>query len=217
LLDEVVAIPALLEQFEQYKSLAAAESLSHNENNSMKEALWAWVDHTRAQLSRWKSCYAATYPYGSQFKAPEENMTITKPVFRCWNSSRTDILTPDPLFYPSMTLAVSLCLYSTVCLKLFEVRAPENLAEENERHNHACNIGLSIPYFFQRQPNPLVLRVMHPLRTAIDQFEKESPERTSLQEMVHLIGEVHHFVLFSSQADEETTPLGNSLPDFALY
>lgn len=76
---------------------------------------------------------------------------------------------------------------------------------------HACNIGLSICYFFQRQPNPLVLRVMHPLRTTLDQFQKESPERKSLQEIVHLIGETHNFVLFSSRIGEETTPLDDNL------
>lgn len=55
-----------------------------------------------------------------------------KPVFRRWNSGKTEILTPDPLFYPSSMMAVSLCLYNTACLKLFEVRAPRNPSEQSE-------------------------------------------------------------------------------------
>lgn len=58
---------------------------------------------------------------------------------------------------------------------------------------------------------------MHPLRTALDQFERESPERKSLQEMIHLIGETHHFVLFSSQIGEETTPLYDNLKQAIQY
>ncbi|KAH8701813.1 hypothetical protein BGW36DRAFT_404733 [Talaromyces proteolyticus] len=108
LLDEVLEIPALLEQFEEYKSLVASKSLSSSEDHIMKEALWARADYIQTQLNQWKNCYAATYPHGSQFKVPEANSIPSRPAFRRWDSKKSKIVTPNPIFYPSSMLAHSM-------------------------------------------------------------------------------------------------------------
>lgn len=64
-------------------------------------------------------------------------------------------------------------------------------------HCTSTTQGVYKSYPIYMEPNPLVLR-MHPLRTALGQFQEESLEGKSLQEMAHLIGATHHFVLLSS-------------------
>lgn len=190
LLDHVVEIPALLEQFDQYTHLTAAGSLCPSEITSMRMGMSAWSATISSRLSRWKRDYADTYPDGPEFRASLDHHAI--PVFRCWNSDMSELVSPPPLFFSNPTIATSLCIYNMAVLLLSTIRTSSEPADNSDHYFYACNICRSVSYFFQWVPNPLIMKLVYPLVVAGDAFQEGSVEKEFVKQVMLLIASKHH-------------------------
>lgn len=156
----------------------------------MRVAMSAWSATILSRLSRWKRDHADTYPDGPEFRASSDHHVI--PIFRCWNSDMSQLVSPPPLSFANPTIAISLCIYNMALLLCSTIRTTDESAEQSERYFYACNICRSVSYFFQRVPNPLVMKLVYPLVVASDTFQEGSAEKEFISQVMLLIGSQHH-------------------------
>ena len=164
---------------------------------SMRINLSAWVDALSSRLDQWKLDYVGTRLDDQQPGAPEADTLL--PAFRCWNTSKTELITPKALQYPDIILAASFCMYNAAHILLATVQISSTTNHQAERYLYACNICRSVSYFFQYAPEPLIIRIIYPLRIAYDQFEEGSVEQQFVKDVSKLIGKQQQFKYFSSQ------------------
>ena len=164
---------------------------------SMRIHLCAWTDALSSQLDQWKLDYVGARLDDQQPDAPEADTLL--PAFRCWNPSKTVLITPMALQYPDIILAASFCMYNAAHLLLATVQISSISNHQAERYLYACNICRSVSYFLQYAPEPLIIRIIYPLRIAYDNFEEGSVEQQFVKDVSKLIGKQQQFKYFSSQ------------------
>lgn len=196
LLDDILDIPAFLEQFDKENCVATTEIISSNQSSS-HSSLSAWAIALDNRLSLWKSKYADSYSIGQPtFASQTDNL----PIFRCRNEDKSEIVTPTIIIYPDVMMATSLCMYNTARL-LLSTTGLLPASPKQKVYNYACDICRSIPFYIRHSSRLIMMDVEFPLRVIYNTFDKASIESKFIEDICRVIRDRYHLEIFSGIID----------------
>jgi hypothetical protein len=185
LFDDVVELPAYLEQYDRFQGLIKS-SASPIEITSTHAYLSSWATKIEQRLCAWYKSWVDNYPGGK----PVEHISHSDnsfPLFRCRDTDTQVIIVPTIFMYPDFTLALALCIYYAAYLILArsDVRTV-GFMHPDIRYQFACKICRSMEYCFRTSPGQSISRIAFTLRVAYE-FLPEGVERQYVREFCALV------------------------------
>lgn len=194
LLDELVELPAFLEQADKNTNISA-EIADSTTKGSHQEALSAWGESIRFRLQQWKQNHANMYANGEPYMSPQ---AVGLPVFRHWNADKTELVTPNVFQYPDSVLATSVCMFNSALILLLSNLGPSPSSHQRDLYPYAWDICRSVQFYIgSAVSGPFLLELEFPLRIAYETFAEGSVERTFITEVCHLVSSQYHLEIFS--------------------
>ncbi|KAF3393550.1 Nitrogen assimilation transcription factor nirA [Talaromyces pinophilus] len=193
LLDELVELPAFLEQADK-NIIISAEVAESTTKGSRQEALSAWGESIRFRLQQWKQNHADMYAKGQPYGSPQ---AVGLPVFRHWNADKTELVTPNVFQYPDSELATSVCMFNSALILLLRNLGPSPSSHQRALYLYAWDICRSVQFYIGSVSGPFLLELEFPLRIAYETFAEGSVERTFITEVCHLVSSQYKLEIFS--------------------
>ena len=193
LLDELVELPAFLEQADKNMNISA-EIADSTTKGSHQEALSAWGESIRFRLQQWKQNHANMYTKGQPYGSPQ---AVGLPVFRYWNADKTELVTPNVFQYPDSVLATSVCMFNSALILLLSNLGPSASSRQRDLYPYAWDICRSVQFYIGSVSGPFLLELEFPLRIAYETFAEGSVERTFITEVCHLVSSQYKLEIFS--------------------